>query len=115
GAKQFHRFEEDRRGLGREGRIDRESGDLGWAEAKGPDDPALLLRGEVGALLLRSEAQVPVQVDLEIPGRKVGSTGEEDPPIGMGLRRLQRLESQRHTTRQSLAGPQGSARGDFIL
>src|SRR5439155_25826768 len=75
GAKQVKRFQEDRRRLGREGRIDREFGDLGWAEAKGPDDTALLLRGEVGALLLRSEAQVPVQVDLEIPGRKVGSTG----------------------------------------
>src|SRR5207244_8867313 len=109
GAKQVHRFQEDRRRLGREGRIDRESGDLGWAEAKGPDDPALLLRGEVGALLLRSQAQVPVQVDLEIPGRKVGAAGEEDPPIGMGLRRLQWLELQRHPTRESLAGHQGSA------
>src|SRR5213078_111292 len=109
GAKKVHRLQEDRRRLGGEGRIDRESGDLGRAEAKGSDDPAVLLRREVGALLLRSQAQVPVQVDLEIPGRKVGAAGEEDPPIGMGLRRLQWLELQRHPTRESLAGHQGAA------
>ena len=114
GAEQVHRLQEDRRRFGRRNGIHRESRNLRGSQADRPDQPAVLLHGEMRPLLLRWKRQKPVHVDLQVARRQVRATRKEHAPIRVGLRRLQGLESQRHVPGESLAGHQGSARGDFI-
>src|SRR5436309_284357 len=65
-------------------------------------------------LFFRREREEAIEVDLEVARREVRATGNEGPPVGMGLRRLQWLQAHRHNAREGFSGHQGSRRGDFI-
>src|SRR3989449_9007940 len=114
GPEQVHRLQKRRGSFLAKCWVHREPRDLGGAQADGADNPAIFLDREMGPLFLRREREVAIEVDLEVARRKIRAAGDEGPPVGVGLRRLQRLQAHRHTAREGFARHQGSRRGDFI-
>src|SRR5439155_23754372 len=89
GPKHVHRPQKRRGSLLARCWVHREPRNLGSAQPDRANVPALFLDREVGPLFLRREREIAIEVDLEVARRKISGAGDESPPVGVGLRRLQ--------------------------